>query len=84
MRWRILPAALGMLLGAIPHSALAAEPQAIQEIQAAEPCLPACCDCAPADCSRCWFNAEYLLWWTKSQPLPVPTRNGGTVDSTLP
>ena len=45
-----------------------------------EKCLPACTD--PADGPFCtkygatdksvWFNADYLLWWVKKGPLPVP------------
>lgn len=76
MRWRMLSAALGTLIGGV--SVLAAEPEASGEIQAVE-CSAACCECPPADCSRCWFNAEYLLWWTKSQPLPVPVLSTGVL-----
>jgi hypothetical protein len=32
-----------------------------------------------ANCNRFWFNAEYLLWWIKDAPLPVPL---ATVNST--
>lgn len=39
--------------------------------------------CYPADgcdrCSRFWIGSEYLLWWVKGQPVPVPlaTANAG-------
>src|SRR5580698_2208341 len=42
------------------------------------PAVPDCsalADCMNAGCctgSRFWGSAEYLLWWTKNAPLPVP------------
>ena len=29
------------------------------------------------DCPTFWVNAEYLLWWTKSGPVPVPLLSTG-------
>jgi hypothetical protein len=39
-------------------------------------CAAPCCPCQPCDSacdsSRIWLSAEYLLWWFKDSPLPVP------------
>src|SRR5437763_50871 len=40
----------------------------------------ACEEPAPACAPRFWFSAEQLLWWTKSQPLPVPVLSTGPLD----
>jgi hypothetical protein len=38
-------------------------------------CQPACCAC-----DRFWFNAEYLLWWTKDNHLPAVLTAGDATD----
>lgn len=39
---------------------------------------------APHDCGRVWFSAEYLMWWTKSSPLPQPmVTTGSSTDPAL-
>jgi len=30
--------------------------------------------------ARFWFNAEYLMWWTQGQSLPVPVLSTGPLD----
>jgi hypothetical protein len=34
-----------------------------------------------ADCSRIWASGEYLLWWIKDSPLPVPLVTTGPAGS---
>lgn len=59
----------------MPVSAPVVEPLACDLSQA-----PGCCptEC-PDRCPRFWVNGEYLLWWIKDQPVPVPlaTANPG-------
>lgn len=42
----------------------------VESVLCSEPtvCLPQCC--CPHE--RCWAKAEYLMWWIKDGPLPVP------------
>ena len=46
-----------------------------------------CCNCA-ADCDcgpHFWARAEYLLWWIKDAPMPVPVvATGPIVDNLQP
>jgi hypothetical protein len=34
-------------------------------------CFTGCCPCCPR-CPRTWFSADYLMWWFKDAPEPVP------------
>jgi hypothetical protein len=71
---------------ATPSSATAAAPSC-QASSAPNPsadscCLPRCCaDTCEGAANRLWAEAEYLLWWTKDGPLPVPLVASGTPES---
>jgi hypothetical protein len=44
-------------------------------------CCPCCC-CCPMHCGpKVWGGAEYLLWWIKDGPLPVPLVTTGDPNS---
>jgi hypothetical protein len=49
-------------------------------------CGPGCFACARncADPTRFWASAEYLYWWIKEGPLPVPLLTTGALTDDLP
>jgi hypothetical protein len=81
--WTLLA---GALLG--PHAMAQESVQPPRELPRQEPApapapgpaatpetlLPAGCNdgCAPAKGTRCFLEAQYLLWWVKRAPLPAP------------
>jgi hypothetical protein len=54
-----------------------------QQTEPASCLLPAqvCCTNACGQDNRWWVEAEYLLWWTKDGPLPVPLVASGPPES---
>jgi len=61
----------------------------------AKPCCipPQDCSCVPAEpCRDCsnhrsphfWFNADYLLWWVKGAPIPIPLVTTGSPTDRIP
>lgn len=65
-----LPRSLAVLL--LTSAALRAQVVAPPGPPVTTPVVPACTAAPQDDCSRGWIEAEYLLWWTKGQPVPVP------------
>jgi hypothetical protein len=44
-----------------------------------------CCFSQPQPCSnRFWIAGDYLLWWTKSNPVPVPLVTTGSIADAVP
>lgn len=41
-----------------------------------------CCEARPS-CSRFWASSEYLLWWVKDTPMPVPVVTTGPATPNL-
>jgi hypothetical protein len=75
LQWMVLLAALLPLAGTASAQTMIAPPSPppVEMIGAA--------DGPPQSCSRVWASAEYLLWWTKNSPLPVPLVTiGNTTD----
>src|SRR4051794_4424735 len=46
--------------------------------------MPAVCPCDQPDEPHSWINAEYLLWWVRRSPLPVPVATLGDVSDKVP
>ena len=46
---------------------------------------PGCSCCDDCDCpQRLWFTADYLLWWVKDGPSPIPLVTTGSPNDPIP
>lgn len=60
-----------LVLALVSGSGQAVEPLTISDPSLTPPAVMLA-DSVPDRCPRFWGNAEYLLWWVKSAPLPAP------------
>src|SRR5262245_9985124 len=66
---------------AMPAAPVAITQAPMMAVDCCCPCEP-CCDscCGP----RLWVSAEYLLWWIKDGPFPVPLATTGSATDPTP
>jgi hypothetical protein len=43
-----------------------------------------CCGTCDGSSERFWVSADYLLWWTKHSPMPVPVATVGSINDVIP